>query len=75
MASRCVFPERRNDHEIELVVVIGREGTRHRRRAPDYVAGYTLGLDAHCADRKTAASAIDRYLRGARALLVTADEI
>ncbi len=40
------FPERRNDHEIELVVIIGREG-RHvpRGQALDYVAGYAIGLD------------------------------
>jgi 2,4-diketo-3-deoxy-L-fuconate hydrolase len=40
------FPQRRNDHEIELVVVIGREG-RHIPRADalDYIAGYAIGLD------------------------------
>ncbi len=40
------FPERRNDHEIELVVIIGREG-RHisAERALDHVAGYAIGLD------------------------------
>jgi len=40
------FPARRNDHEIELVVVIGREG-RHipRRDALDHIAGYAIGLD------------------------------
>jgi 2,4-didehydro-3-deoxy-L-rhamnonate hydrolase len=40
------FPQRRNDHEIELVVVIGREG-RHipQAHALDYVAGYAVGLD------------------------------
>lgn len=40
------FPERRNDHEIELVVVIGREGRRiERTRALEHVAGYAIGLD------------------------------
>jgi 2-keto-4-pentenoate hydratase/2-oxohepta-3-ene-1,7-dioic acid hydratase in catechol pathway len=40
------FPERRNDHEIELVLIIGREGSRiPREKALDYVAGYCLGLD------------------------------
>jgi len=40
------FPERRNDHEIELVLIIGREGSRISRDAAlDYVAGYSLGLD------------------------------
>lgn len=40
------FPDRRTDHEIELVVVIGRGG-RHIRRddALNHVAGYALGLD------------------------------
>ena len=40
------FPQRRNDHEIELVVVIGREG-RHipKVHALEYIAGYAIGLD------------------------------
>jgi 2-keto-4-pentenoate hydratase/2-oxohepta-3-ene-1,7-dioic acid hydratase in catechol pathway len=40
------FPERRNDHEIELGVVIG--STCHRVRREDamaHVAGYTVALD------------------------------
>ena len=40
------FPDRRNDHEIEVVLIIGREGSRiPRDKALDYVAGYCLGLD------------------------------
>ena len=40
------FPDRRNDHEIELVLIIGREGSRiPRERALDHVAAYCLGLD------------------------------
>jgi 2,4-diketo-3-deoxy-L-fuconate hydrolase len=40
------FPDRRNDHEVELVLVIGREGSNiPRDKALDYVAGYCLGLD------------------------------
>jgi 2-keto-4-pentenoate hydratase/2-oxohepta-3-ene-1,7-dioic acid hydratase in catechol pathway len=40
------FQERRNDHEAELTVVIGRHGTNIARgRALDYVAGYCIGLD------------------------------
>ena len=40
------FPDKRNDHEIELVLIIGREGSRiPRDKALDYVAGYSLGLD------------------------------
>ena len=40
------FPDKRNDHEIEVVLIIGREGSRiPREKALDYVAGYCLGLD------------------------------
>ena len=43
---RLEFPERRNDHELELVAVIGREGRNiPRREALDHVAGYAIGLD------------------------------
>jgi 2,4-didehydro-3-deoxy-L-rhamnonate hydrolase len=38
--------DRRNDHEIELVAVIGRVGRDiPRARALEYVAGYSIGLD------------------------------
>jgi 2-keto-4-pentenoate hydratase/2-oxohepta-3-ene-1,7-dioic acid hydratase in catechol pathway len=40
------FAERRNDHEVELAVVIGREANRvSRSQALDYVCGYSIGLD------------------------------
>lgn len=40
------FPDRRNDHEVEFVIVIGKQGSRIKRAdALGYVAGYTLGLD------------------------------
>jgi 2,4-diketo-3-deoxy-L-fuconate hydrolase len=40
------FPQRRNDHEIELVVVIGREGRQiPKAHALEYIAGYAIGLD------------------------------
>lgn len=40
------FPERRTDHELELVIVIGRKGTDIPEAAAlDHVAGYSLGLD------------------------------
>jgi 2-keto-4-pentenoate hydratase/2-oxohepta-3-ene-1,7-dioic acid hydratase in catechol pathway len=43
---RLRFPERRNDHEVELAVVIGREANRvPRDRALEYVCGYSIGLD------------------------------
>jgi 2-keto-4-pentenoate hydratase/2-oxohepta-3-ene-1,7-dioic acid hydratase in catechol pathway len=40
------FPERRNDHEIELVAIIGKTAKNvTRETALDYVAGYCIGLD------------------------------
>lgn len=40
------FPERRNDHEVELGVVIGKQGNQIRAAdAMDYIAGYTVALD------------------------------
>jgi 2-keto-4-pentenoate hydratase/2-oxohepta-3-ene-1,7-dioic acid hydratase in catechol pathway len=38
--------DRRNDHEVELAVVIGRRGSNiPASQALDYVAGYAIGLD------------------------------
>jgi len=40
------FPDRRNDHEVEFVLVIGKQGSHVTQAdAMDYIAGYTLGLD------------------------------
>jgi 2-keto-4-pentenoate hydratase/2-oxohepta-3-ene-1,7-dioic acid hydratase in catechol pathway len=40
------FPERRTDHELELVIVIGKQGTDiSQEQALDHIAGYCLGLD------------------------------
>ena len=40
------WDERRTDHEVELAVVIGREGFRiSEEDAMSYVAGYAIGLD------------------------------
>ncbi len=40
------FPDRRNDHEVELVMVIGKAGSDiPQARALEHVAGYCLGLD------------------------------
>jgi 2,4-didehydro-3-deoxy-L-rhamnonate hydrolase len=40
------FLDRLNEHEVELVVVIGKQGSDiPRDQAKDYIAGYTLGLD------------------------------
>lgn len=43
---RIRFPERRNDHEMELGMVIGRRGSHIAEEdALDHVAGYTIALD------------------------------
>ncbi|HVB47715.1 MAG TPA: fumarylacetoacetate hydrolase family protein [Burkholderiales bacterium] len=43
---RLRFADRRNDHECELAVVIGRRADRvPREQALDYVCGYAVGLD------------------------------
>lgn len=43
---RLRFPDRRNDHEVELAVVIGRQGNRiEKARSLDHVWGYAIGLD------------------------------
>lgn len=40
------FPERRNDHEVEIVAIIGKAGTDiPESEALEHVAAYTLGLD------------------------------
>ncbi|SDA92051.1 2-keto-4-pentenoate hydratase/2-oxohepta-3-ene-1,7-dioic acid hydratase (catechol pathway) [Pseudomonas sp. NFACC15-1] len=40
------FPERRTDHEIELVAIIGKSGKNiSADNALSYVAGYSVGLD------------------------------
>jgi 2-keto-4-pentenoate hydratase/2-oxohepta-3-ene-1,7-dioic acid hydratase in catechol pathway len=43
---RLVHTDRRNDHEVELAVVIGRQGRNiSEREALNHVAGYCIGLD------------------------------
>src|SRR5258708_18928874 len=40
------FPERRNEHEVELAIIFGKQGSDiPRDNALDYVAGYSIGLD------------------------------
>jgi 2-keto-4-pentenoate hydratase/2-oxohepta-3-ene-1,7-dioic acid hydratase in catechol pathway len=40
------FPDRRNDHEVELAVIIGKPAKNVKRaEAFDYIAGYSIGLD------------------------------
>ena len=43
---RLRWPERRNDHEVELALVIGRRGNKiPREKALEYVCAYSIGLD------------------------------
>jgi 2,4-diketo-3-deoxy-L-fuconate hydrolase len=71
------WPDRRNDHEVELAAVIGKVARDvPRAEALDYVCGYTVGLDM------TVRGAEDRSFRksadGYAVLgpwLVTADEV
>ena len=71
------FPERRNDHEVEFVVVIGRAGSDiPEERALVHVAAYTLGLDMTLRgpEDRSFRKSIDTYaVLGP--WLVTADEI
>jgi 2,4-didehydro-3-deoxy-L-rhamnonate hydrolase len=71
------FPDRVNEHEIELVAVIGKQGSDiPKAKAKEYIAGYTLGLDMTCrgGEDRSFRKSIDGY-----AVLgpwfVTADEI
>jgi 2-keto-4-pentenoate hydratase/2-oxohepta-3-ene-1,7-dioic acid hydratase in catechol pathway len=71
------FPDRRNDHEVELAVVIGRAGTRiSRAQALSHVAGYAIGLDmtVRGTELPSFRKSVDSYaVLGP--WLVTADEI
>jgi 2,4-diketo-3-deoxy-L-fuconate hydrolase len=71
------FPERRTDHEVELVMVISKAGSDiSQAKALDHVAGYCLGLDMTVRGREDRSfrKSVDGY-----AVLgpwfVTADEI
>jgi 2-keto-4-pentenoate hydratase/2-oxohepta-3-ene-1,7-dioic acid hydratase in catechol pathway len=71
------FPERRNDHEAELAVIIGRAGTKiPRADALSYIAAYAIGLDMTVRGPEVPSfrKSIDTYaVLGP--WLVTADEI
>jgi 2,4-didehydro-3-deoxy-L-rhamnonate hydrolase len=71
------FLDRTNEHEIELVAVIGKQGTNiPKDKAKDYIAGYTLGLDMTCrgGEDRSFRKSIDGYsVLGP--WFVTADEI
>ena len=72
-----LFPERRNDHEVEVAMVIGRQGKDiSKADALDYVAGYSIGLDmtVRGTEDRSLRKAIDSYaVLGP--WMVTADEI
>jgi 2-keto-4-pentenoate hydratase/2-oxohepta-3-ene-1,7-dioic acid hydratase in catechol pathway len=69
--------DRRNDHEVELAVVIGKTGRNVRRaEALDHIAGYCIGLDISIrgAEERSLRKSPDSYtVLGP--WLVTADEI
>ena len=71
------WPERRNDHEVELALVIGRRGNRiPKERALEYVCAYSIGLDmtVRGPELQCFRKSIDTYsVLGP--WLVTADEI
>lgn len=71
------FPDRRNDHEVELVAVIGRRADRvSRDEALDFIAGYTIGLDmtVRGTEDRSLRKSIDTYTV-IGPWLVTADEV
>ncbi len=71
------FPDRRTDHEIELVVVIGRGGRDIKEQdALSHVAGYAIGLDMTL--RGTEDRSLRKSLDGFSVLgpwLTTSDEV
>lgn len=71
------FPDRRNDHEAEIVVIIGKQGTDiPQERALDHVAGYALGLDmtVRGPEDRSFRKSVDGYTP-LGPWIVTADEI
>jgi len=71
------FTDRRNDHEVELAVIIGKAGSSiPADKALDYVAGYSIGLDmtTRGTEDRSVRKSIDTYsVLGP--WMVTADEI
>ena len=71
------FTDRRNDHEVELAVVIGKAGSAiPAAKALDHVAGYAIGLDmtVRGTEDRSVRKSVDSYsVLGP--WLVTADEI
>jgi 2-keto-4-pentenoate hydratase/2-oxohepta-3-ene-1,7-dioic acid hydratase in catechol pathway len=71
------FSERRNEHEVELAIIFGKQGSDiPRDKALDHVAGYCIGLDmtARGPEDRSFRKSIDTYsVLGP--WMVTADEI
>ena len=71
------FPDRRNDHEAELCVIIGKQGSDiPKEKAYEYIAGYSLGLDmtARGQEDRSFRKSIDGYtVLGP--WMITADEL
>ena len=74
---RLRWPDRRNDHEVELALVIGKRGNKiPREKALEYVCAYAIGLDmtVRGPELQCFRKSIDTYsVLGP--WLVTADEI
>ncbi len=74
---RIAHPDRRTDHEVELAVVIGKEGRNiPAGRAAEHVAGYAIGLDitVRGPEERSLRKSLDTYtVLGP--WLVTADEV
>jgi 2,4-didehydro-3-deoxy-L-rhamnonate hydrolase len=74
---RLRWPDRRNDHEVELALVIGKRGNKiPRERALEHVCAYSIGLDmtVRGPELQCFRKSIDTYsVLGP--WLVTADEI
>jgi len=74
---RLRWPERRNDHEVELALVIGKRGNKiPSEKALEYVCAYSIGLDmtVRGPELQCFRKSIDTYsVLGP--WLVTADEI
>ncbi|MEE2745591.1 MAG: fumarylacetoacetate hydrolase family protein [Pseudomonadota bacterium] len=71
------FTEARNDHEVELAVIIGKKGSKiSNKDAKSYIAGYAIGLDM-----TTRGKELQSFRKSADSYavlgpwLVTADEI
>jgi len=71
------FPERLNEHELEVVIIIGKKGTNiSRENALDHIAGYCMGLDMTTRGKEDRSfrKSIDGY-SPVGPYMVTADEI